>query len=121
MKTKTMAGLACAAGGTGCLAGAVYEGLHYSQWANPGALNWMVRLAVAALVLLAVPAVMIAAGIIRAACREWRALGLTPWQALVIQLTVMEVAHHEWAEHNAKVSERLAESVMGPARDWPAA
>ena len=117
MRAKTAVALASVAGGLASLAGAVYEGLHYSDWANPGALGWMVRLAGAALVLFAVPAVMIAVWVFRQFEAQARALGLTPGQAALAQFALTEVVHHEWVEYNRERSAQLTESVMGRVRE----
>lgn len=121
MRTKTAIALACTAGGLGCTIGAGYEGLHYSAWANPGALNYMVQLAGAALVLFAVPAAMAVIWVVRQYARTMRGLGLTPAQSLAVQVSLAAVVGEIWAEHNREWSERLTESVMGPERDgqWP--
>lgn len=118
MRTKTAVALVSVAGGLGCTVGAGYEGLHYSAWENPGALNHAVQLGGAALILLAVPAAMILVWFFRQLRDHARALGLSPAESAVIQFAVMEAAHHEWAKYNREWSERLTESVMGPPRDW---
>jgi hypothetical protein len=118
MRAKTAIALVSTAGGLGCVVGAGYEGLHYSSWANPGALNTMVQLGGAALVLFAVPAAMVLAWFFRQLRDQARSLGLSPAESAVIQFAVMEAAHHEWARHNREWSERLTESVMGRERDW---
>lgn len=116
MRVKTAVALGSTAAGLGCVIGAGYEGLHYSAWANPGALGHMVQLGGAALVLLGVPAAMILAWFFRELRREARSLGLSPGEAALVQFAVLEAAHLAWSRHNAEVSERLTESVMGPVR-----
>jgi len=116
MKPKTAAALASIAGGLGCLVAAGYEGLHYSAWADPGALNGMVRWGAAALILFAVPAAMIVIWFAGELNRASRRLGLSPGEAALIQFAVMETAHHEWAKYNREWSGRLTDSVMGPER-----
>jgi hypothetical protein len=118
MRAKTAVALASIAGGLGCVVGAGYEGLHYSSWANPGALNYMVQLGGAALVLFAVPAAMIVIWFCRQLGAQARALGLSPAQAAVAEVAVMELVHREWARRNREWSEHLTESVMGPERNW---
>jgi hypothetical protein len=118
MRLKTAAGLASTAAGLGCLIAAGYEGLHYSAWADPGALGGMLRWGGGALVLFAVPAAMIVIWLARELHREAGRLGLSPMQAAMVELAVMEVAHHEWRRVNQEWSEELTRSVMGPERDW---
>jgi hypothetical protein len=117
MRAKTAVALACVTGGLGCTVGAGYEGLHYSAWANPGALNYMVQLAGAALVLLAVPAAVAVIWFCRQLAAQARALGLSPAQAAAAEFAVMTLVHHEWAKHNREWSASLTDSVMGPVRE----
>jgi len=117
MRAKTAVALVSIAGGLGCTVGAGYEGLHYSAWANPGALGHMVQLAGAALILFAVPAAMIVVWFCRQLAAQARSLGLTPGQAALAEFAVMELVHHEWAKRNREWSAQLTESVMGPERN----
>lgn len=118
MTAKTAVALVSVAGGLGCTVGAGYEGLHYSELDNPAALNHMVQLGGAALILFAVPAAMIVIWFCRQLRAQARSLGLTPGQAALAEFAVMELVHHEWAKHNREWSERLTERVMGPERNW---
>lgn len=118
MRAKTAVALTSVAGGLGCTIGAGYEGLHYSELDNPAALNHMVQLGGAALILFAVPAAMIVAWFIRQLLAQARSLGLTPGQAALAEWAVMEFVHREWSRRNREWSEHLTESVMGPERDW---
>lgn len=117
MRLKTAAGLSSLAAGLGCLVAAGYEGLHYSSWANPGALDGMVRWGGAALVFFAVPAAMIVIWFARELHRQAGKLGLSPMQAAMIEFAVMEVAHRRWSDYNQAWSDELTQSVMGPARE----
>jgi hypothetical protein len=117
MRLKTAAGLASTVAGLGCLVAAGYEGLHYSAWADPGALGGMLRWGGAALVFFAVPAALAVIWFARELHREAGKLGLSPAQAAMIQLAVMEAAHREWSRYNQEWSEELTQSVMGPVRD----
>jgi hypothetical protein len=121
MKIKTAAAFGFMAAGLGSLVAAGYEGLHYSAWADPRALDYMVRYAGLALVFLAVPAAMLVIWFTRQFIHEMARTGLTPTQVAVAEAAVMAYAHHEWSRRNAEDSARLTESVMGPERtgEWP--
>lgn len=117
MSIKVRIALGSAAAGIACLVAAAGQGLAYNELTDPGALNAMVGLGLAALAFLLVPAVIIAAWIVREARREIGRLGLTPGQLALGEAVVMAGAHYEWSRYNERVSEQLTESVMGPARD----
>lgn len=117
MKTKTAAALASVAGGLGCTVTAAYEGLHYSPWADPGALTGMVRWGAVALILFAVPAAMIVIWFAGELHRAAGRLGLSPAQTALVEFAVLETAHHEWSKYNQAWSDHLTESVMGPTRE----
>lgn len=119
MRAKIAAGLCFALAGLGCLAGAAYEGLHYSSWANPGALSYAVGFFCATVLLLAVPAAMIVIGIAGQYSRSVSRLGLPPGQQLAAQVLLAGIVGEIWAEHNEAESRRLTESVMGPVRVGP--
>lgn len=112
-----MIALGSTAAGTACLVAAAQQGLAYNELANPGALNAMVDLGLVSVAFLLVPAVIIAAWIIREFRREIGRLGLTPGQVAFGEAVVMGVAHHEWSEYNRARSAELTESVMGPERE----
>lgn len=114
LNLKACTATASAAASLGCLAGSGYEGLHYSAWANPGALNYAVQLFFAAVAFFTVPAAMAVIWVVRQYVRAMRRL--TPVERAVVQLTLTEVVQQIWAEQNAAESARLADSVMGPVR-----
>lgn len=122
MSVKSVTGVACTVGGAGCVTGMVVEGLRYSSWGDPGAMTAVVALFWLAVVLFAVPAVMLVAWFAGELRREARDLGLTPGQAALLQAGAMEVVHHEWARRNREWSSHLTDSVMGEPREqepWP--
>lgn len=112
-----MMGLGSTAAGIAFLAIAAEQGLAYNELTDPGALNAMVDFGVAALAFLLVPAVIIAAWVVREASREIGRLGLTPAQVAIGEAVIMAGAHYEWSRCNERVSNQLTESVMGPVRD----
>lgn len=118
MRAKTAAALASAAGGTILITGGACEAMRYSSWADPGAVNIGLRLALAGAALLAVPAVMIVIWFLRELHRDLRRAGLSARQAALVEAAAMGIAGHEWAKYNREWSERLTESVMGPERNW---
>lgn len=116
MKLSKVVAVASLAGGAVLLASAAREGLKYSSVEDPGAVNIALRLGIAGAALLGVFAVTVVAAVIRNIIREARALGLSRSQAAVAGLAALEFTQFEWARHNAAVSARLTESVMGPVR-----
>lgn len=120
MSVKAVTGVACTAGGAGCIAGVAVEGLRYSSWGDPGAINICVALFWTALVLLSVPAAMITVWFFRELHRDLRRAGLSTGQAAFVEAAAMGAAHYAWAAHNREWSERLTDSVMGPVRTDPA-
>lgn len=117
---KVTVGLTATAAGIASLISAADSGLRYSP-DDLGALNWMVRLGLLGAALLAVPAVMILAAIVREVRRGIARSGLTPVQAAFAEAAVLGVVHYEWSKRNAAWSADLTESVMGPEREalWP--
>lgn len=122
MRAKALTALGFTAAGLGCVTGAFAEGLRYSPWGNPGALDTAVQLAALALACLAVPAVMTLVWAVRQARQSVQGLGLTPAQAAVGALALAEIVQEIWAEANDEEARRLTASVMGPVRggSWPA-
>jgi hypothetical protein len=117
MKPSKVIALTSLAGGAALLAAAAREAVRYSSLDDPGAVNIALRLGLAGAALLGVFAVTVVAAVIRNIVREARALGLSRGQAAVAGLAALEFAQFEWARHNAEVSNRLTDSVMGRARE----
>lgn len=93
----------------------------YSPYEDPAAGQAGLRLGIAAIVVISVPAVLIIVLVARALVRDYRRMtaGLTPGQrfALVLAETAgLAVAHEAWHHHNREESSRLTGSVMGEDR-----
>jgi hypothetical protein len=116
MRTKTALVLGPLAASAGCFTGWAIAWLRYSPWGDTGVLTVGTWLGVTGLLLLAFPVGAAVIGIARSAHRELRALGLSAGQARTVELGVLAIADVAWFEYNKHVSERLAESVMGPER-----
>jgi hypothetical protein len=121
MKTATTVALGSAAGSAASVVMAAVEGLRYSPWGDPGALDLMVRLVAAALLLAVFPAALLVVTAARQFGRAARASGLTPLQMALGEAVVMTAVDYAWHEHNVREAARLTDSVMGPERTglWP--
>lgn len=119
MRPKTAIALTATAGGLAMTACAGVYLMDYNPWDAPQDLTDGIRCLGVALVLFIVPAAMIITWFARELCRQARQMNLNSWQAALVEFAVMEAVHHEWSKANAEWSQRLTDSVMGPAeRKW---